>query len=1086
MVTKEHIEAAKYLITQLPMQQILNLTEAAQLQQFRVQAKQEIDNEKSQLENIKKQIKKTYDMVEKEREDTSKKTTEVLEREQEVERLTKLLEYREQGIITREEILNTLKSQLDEKETEINAKLDSFGSREKEIEQKEQEAEKGFKAIQVKIEEEYKEKLEVLKSNIQDEENKLDYVEKAIEEKENENLNFLGKLSERENELKSLEDTLNFKEREIKEKELEISTKIETERNELIKEIESKREEILKEAKAETESLKNKADELKVEISTLESEIQEKEEVAINKVETLANELKASKLEEVETEIASLRKEKLNEIEVELKTLRDEQNNIFKERHKELSEKEIEYREREEVLIQREFEAENGFREKNEEALKALKDREVEIKLEIQNLLKEKETIKLQVQDEIAEFRKLKEKNIEKELEDYKNSSIELINKTKNDTNIWRDEEVSKVDVIKQELESTKNSLEEKEKELNSKERKLDKLQKKIEERQEDLDDDEDDLKDNKNRFEEKVREAAGVNLLEKDNEIAGLNSQIEDLRNALAKSQDETNRYKLIHSKSGERTSEELLIEIKNLSERNAELEMNLAKRPNSDRVIELESKLEALKNAKDERDKLLTEVEVLREDNNTKYILESELENKKLALETIESNIETLRLEKIALDEEVSKFKKLYDQVDKIEARVEAIEKPRFEELPEPMESDTITEKEWLDRILNDCKKSGFVFSKRLLYAFHTALKTANWSIVTVLLGVSGTGKSKLPELYARFGGMYFELLSVGPDWQDEIPLFGYYNSIDNRYNATELLRAMVQFSGKSKVNDLSDYMYLVLLDEMNLAHVEEYFKDMLSKLEAKRGKKSNEEVVINIDQGAGAEKYKLPLTNNILWLGTMNEDETTKSLSDKVIDRGQLISFPKPNKFASIELTDGETTTFAPANKKLKKSIWEKWQKRNVLGHEYFRKQKESYKEALERINALLEKSGITLGHRVWQSIEGYMAYHVEVTDLMLDENGCDISMDKLEKAKVDKSLTEAFEEAIVHKVMPKLRGIANSGNTRTEVIDGIRTILIDEDFAPGLLRDFDFATREENEVFLWKSASYLEVQSEEVTV
>ena len=75
----------------------------------------------------------------------------------------------------------------------------------------------------------------------------------------------------------------------------------------------------------------------------------------------------------------------------------------------------------------------------------------------------------MQVQDEIAEFRKLKEKNIEKELEDHKNYSMELINKTKNDTNIWRDEEVSKVDVIKQELESTKNSLEEKEKELNSK-----------------------------------------------------------------------------------------------------------------------------------------------------------------------------------------------------------------------------------------------------------------------------------------------------------------------------------------------------------------------------------------------------------------------------------------------------------------------------------------------------------------------------------------------------------------------------------------------------------------------------------------
>lgn len=1086
MVTKDHIEAAKYLITQLPMQQILNLTEIENLQKFKVQTEQEIKNEKSKLESIKKQIKKTYDIVEKEKRDTSKKTIEISEKEQEVERQVKLLEYREHGIVTREEILDILKNELDKKEVEINNKIDSFINREKEIEKKEQEAENGFKAIQEKIEEEYKENLEALKSNIKDEKNKLKNIEKEIKEKKNENLNFLEKLSEKENELKSLEYTLNLKEREIKDKELEIETKIETERSELIKEIKSKREEILKEAQAETEALKNQADELKVEISTLEREIKEKEETAINGVETLANQLKASKLDEVENEVESVRKEKFHEIELELKTLKDEHNIIFRERDRELSDKEKKYREREEVLIQREFEADNGFREKNEKALKLLKDKEAEIKMEIQNILLEKENIKLQAQDEIAEFRALKEKNIEKELEDYKNYSMELINKAKRDTDIWREEELSKIDVVKQELYIIKNSLEEKEKDLNNKERQLDKFKNELEERQEDLEDDEYDLKDSKNRFEEKVREKAGVTLLEKDNEIEGLNSQIEDLRNALAKSQDETNHYKLIHSKTGERTSEELLVEIKNLSERNSELEMNLARRPNSERVIELESKLEALKNVKDDRDKLSAEVVKLREDNNTKYILESELKNKNLVLETIESNIGTLRLEKIALDEEVSKFKKLYDQVDKIEARVEAIEKPRFEELPEAMENNTITEKEWLDRILSDCEKSGFVFSKRLLYAFHTALKTANWSIITVLLGVSGTGKSKLPELYARFGGMYFELLSVGPDWQDEIPLFGYYNSIDNRYNATELLRAMVQFSGKSKSNDLSDYMYLVLLDEMNLAHVEEYFKDMLSKLEAKRGKRSNEEVVINIDQGSGAEKYKLPLTNNVLWIGTMNEDETTKSLSDKVIDRGQLISFPKPNKFASIELIDRETTTFAPANKKLKKYIWERWQKRNVLGHEYFIKQKESYKDALERINSLLEKAGITLGHRVWQSIEGYIAYHVEVTDLMLDDQGCDIPMDKLEKAKIDKSLTEAFEEAIVHKVMPKLRGIANSGNTRTEVIDGIRKILIDEDFAPGLLRDFDFATREENEVFLWKSASYLEVQNDEVNV
>src|SRR5699024_622559 len=92
----------------------------------------------------------------------------------------------------------------------------------------------------------------------------------------------------------------------------------------------------------------------------------------------------------------------------------------------------------------------------------------------------------------------------------------------------------------------------------------------------------------------------------------------------------------------------------------------------------------------------------------------------------------------------------------------------------------------------------------------------------------------------------------------------------------------------------------MFIVLLDEMNLAHVELYFSDMLSKLERRRN--SDDEINVEIDLGAGMPKYLLELTDSILWVGTMNEDETTKSLSDKVLDRGNLLSFPRPKEFIS----------------------------------------------------------------------------------------------------------------------------------------------------------------------------------------
>ena len=109
---------------------------------------------------------------------------------------------------------------------------------------------------------------------------------------------------------------------------------------------------------------------------------------------------------------------------------------------------------------------------------------------------------------------------------------------------------------------------------------------------------------------------------------------------------------------------------------------------------------------------------------------------------------------------------------------------------------ERNNIDENNWINEIIRNCKESGFEFSRRLFYSFHTALKTSDMSPLTVLAGVSGTGKSKLPQLYSRFGGIYFLSVPVQPDWDSPQSLFGYFNSIEKRFNATSLLRALVYF--------------------------------------------------------------------------------------------------------------------------------------------------------------------------------------------------------------------------------------------------------------------------------------------------
>ena len=196
---------------------------------------------------------------------------------------------------------------------------------------------------------------------------------------------------------------------------------------------------------------------------------------------------------------------------------------------------------------------------------------------------------------------------------------------------------------------------------------------------------------------------------------------------------------------------------------------------------------------------------------------------------------------------------------------------------------------EMEWLKGIQQKCEDYGLHFNFRLLMAFHTSLKTAEWAPLSVLAGVSGTGKSELPRLYAHFGGLNFCPVAVQPNWDCQESLLGYFNTIENHFDATPLLNflAQTQKPAEGDYPGLLNAMNLVLLDEMNLAHPELYFADFLSKLELRRGTTRNDVPKIQVKLGSGITPYQLPLRRNVLWVGTMNQDETTKSLSDKVLD-------------------------------------------------------------------------------------------------------------------------------------------------------------------------------------------------------
>lgn len=372
------------------------------------------------------------------------------------------------------------------------------------------------------------------------------------------------------------------------------------------------------------------------------------------------------------------------------------------------------------------------------------------------------------------------------------------------------------------------------------------------------------------------------------------------------------------------------------------------------------------------------------------------------------------------------------------------------------------------WLQTISNQCTCYGVTFPRRILYAFHTALKISDWSSITVLAGVSGTGKSELPKLYAAFGGLNFIAVPVQPNWDSQESMLGFFNSIDNRFEPEDLLRFLVQCT---EDKEYSQYMSIVLLDEMNLAHVEHYFADFLSKLESRRGSSRDDLPSVEVKLGAGVPPYRLPLARTIMWTGTMNQDETTKSLSDKVLDRGLVINFPRPKTLRSRENMPVLQQQIKQLNRPmLTKQAWSKWLVRTLNLEGDQRKEMERYRTIVEHINDELEHVGRALGHRVWQSVEYYMMNYPAVTSERGNLNAGEMS------TELKKAMKVAFEDQIVQKIMPKLRGVETRGHAKTN-LDAIEALLENEGFE-SLKDDFEIACEQGYGQFIWSSAKYIE--------
>ena len=171
-----------------------------------------------------------------------------------------------------------------------------------------------------------------------------------------------------------------------------------------------------------------------------------------------------------------------------------------------------------------------------------------------------------------------------------------------------------------------------------------------------------------------------------------------------------------------------------------------------------------------------------------------------------------------------------------------------------------------------------------------------------LVILQGISGTGKTSLAYAWGKFLKHDSCVASVQPSWRDRTELFGYFNEFTKKFNETEVLKEIYQAG-------YTDDIYTVILDEMNISRVEYYFAEMLSVLELP----STDEWIISLVPNAWPNDPKLleegrfRIPDNMWYCGTINNDDSTFMVTDKVYDRALPINID--NKSVAFEAPDTE---------------------------------------------------------------------------------------------------------------------------------------------------------------------------------
>lgn len=261
------------------------------------------------------------------------------------------------------------------------------------------------------------------------------------------------------------------------------------------------------------------------------------------------------------------------------------------------------------------------------------------------------------------------------------------------------------------------------------------------------------------------------------------------------------------------------------------------------------------------------------------------------------------------------------------------------------------------------------------------HAALNFIDHKHFVILSGLSGTGKTQLAIKYAMAvhgltnwarDPLLFEC-PVRPEWTDPTALTGYVDVLSNRFVVPRFLEAAMMAAAQT------ESPVFVILDEMNLARVEYYFSDVLSCMETQGYLHLHSEEIAYDGPGGASIPSELKLPSNLFIIGTINVDETTNPVSDKVLDRASVIDMSSIDMRGFMVSLEGRYPELKGA--------------------------RAACEGKLTEVHELMQKHGLGFGYRLIEEFVRYYAF---------------------DAAHLGSHSDDVIDQLLVQKVLVKLRG------------------------------------------------------------